>query len=226
LSIIFILPETLKHRRTDLHLTPYKAISNIIRAFSLEKLRVIFLTNFLFQGGFTFFTTFFSVYLIHKFQFTQGNIGDFFSFVGLWIVIAQAVVTRRIAKRFSEPAVLRVSLLAMALFVYIILLPNKPWQLLATVPFFAIFNGLSMANLTALVSKSADESVQGEVLGLNASVQSLATSIPPILSGYIAATLAPESPIHVSAAVILVAGLVFIAFYRSRKESTPAAAAS
>ncbi len=220
LSIIFILPETLLHPRKDLLVHPAKSISNIIKAFSSEQLRVIFASAFLFQGGFTFFTTFFSVYLINKFAFTQGNIGDFFSFVGLWIVIAQAFVTRRVALKYREDQVLRVSLLAMALFVYVILLPNATWGLYALTPLFAVFNGLSMANLTALVSRSADARSQGEILGISASVQSLATAIPPILSGYIAASLAPHSPIIVSAIVIGLAGVMFIAFYRAPRVVT------
>ena len=47
-------------------------------------------------GGFTFYTTFIGVYFINKFNFTSGNIGDFLAYVGLWIVISQGLILRKL----------------------------------------------------------------------------------------------------------------------------------
>jgi MFS family permease len=54
-------------------------------------------------SGFTFFTTFFGVFLIDRFRFTQGDIGDFFSYMGLWIVFAQALVVRPVSRAPYAP---------------------------------------------------------------------------------------------------------------------------
>ena len=78
-------------------------------------------------------------------------------------------------------------------------------------------NGLTQANITALVSRSAAQSTQGEILGINSSVQSLAMAIPPIISGYIAAAFLPEASILVSAIVIFLGWLVFLRFGKSIK---------
>jgi len=77
-----------------------------------------------------------------------------------------------------------------------------------------MFNGLSQANSVGLVSASADASVQGEILGISASIQALAQSIPPIISGFIAASIAPNAPAMVAASVIITAGIVFWLFYK------------
>jgi predicted MFS family arabinose efflux permease len=175
---------------------------------------VLFSVNFLIQGGFTFFTTFFSVYLISRFHFSQGGIGDFFAYVGLWIAFTQAVVTRKVSIRFGEAAVLRSSILGIAIAIAAYFVPTASWQLLFITPFFAIANGLTQANITALISRSANKEVQGEILGINASVQALAQSIPPILSGYIAADLNPQAPLVISAVVIAIAALIFMVFYK------------
>ena len=105
----------------------------------------------------------------------------------------------------------------MAIFVFDYFVPSTARGLLFVAPPLAIFTGLSMANSTALVSRSVSGKVQGEVLGISASVQALAQSIPPILSGFIAASLDPKTPIIVSAIVIAVAGLFFNLFYRRPK---------
>lgn len=208
-SILFFFPETLKQKSESIKFTWNKSIINIVEAFKLKHLKNLFLTIFLFQSGFTFFTTFFSVYLITKLGFSQGNIGDFFAYVGLWIAITQALVTRQISKRFKEVQILRYSLFVCAAGILLYLVPTVWWGLLFVTPIFAIANGLTQANMGALVSRSADPSIQGEVLGINASVQALAMSIPPVLSGYIAASITPSAPVYIASFVILLSGIVF-----------------
>ncbi len=215
LSVIFLFPETLEIKKEAMKIDWGKSFMNIFHAYMMEKLRVIFMSNFLFQAGFTFFTTFFSVFLINKFNFTQGNIGDFFSYVGLWVAITQAVITRRLAGKVREDEILRISIMISALGIVLYFLPHAWWQLLFITPIFAVANGLTQANIAALISKTAARSIQGEVLGINASVQALAQAIPPMLSGYIAASLSPEAPLIVSAIVIATAGFVFSIFYDS-----------
>lgn len=217
LSVLFLFPETLKFVTQHIHVTWDRSIRNIIEAFNFKDLRALFSTVFLFQGGFTFYTTFFSIFLIRKFGFSQSSIGDFFSYVGIWIAISQIIVIRRISSIFQEYEVLRVSLLALAFFTFLYFFTPNWWILLLVAPFFAVSNGLTQANLSGLVSRSVDRSIQGKILGVNASVQALAQAIPPILSGFMAAAIEPDAPIMVSAFVIAVAGLIFTLFYQPKK---------
>lgn len=216
LSVIFLLPETHKHRisTTNLHLA--KSIRNIIKAFTLPGLRTIFTTMFLFQGGFTFFTTFSGVFLITKFGFDQGSIGNYFAYVGIWIAFSQAVVTRKINSIYNERQILRFSLFGTGLFILAQFIPATWVGLLLIVPFFAMFNGLTQSNLSATVSRSVGPEIQGEILGVSASVQALAQTIPPVLSGYIAASIGPSIPLVVSGVFIILAGFVFVLFYKPK----------
>ncbi len=211
LSILLFIPET--HRNMQpVVLRWTQALRNIFKAYNLEPVRLLFTANFLFQGGFAFFTTFFSVFLINRFGFSQGHIGNFFSYVGLWIAFTQVVLTRRLARRFSEYQILRVSLVSLSFFTLLYFLPHVWWGLLLVAPGFAISNGLSQANISGLISRSVGPDIQGEILGINASLQALAHSVPPMVSGFIAADLAPEAPVFVSASVIFLSGLVFLFF--------------
>lgn len=215
LAVVFWLPETLKSKKKLAKIKLTQAFSNIGKALRLPNLRTIFVTSFLMQGGFTFFTTFAAVFFISRFGFSQSSIGDYFSFIGIWIAFSQAFITSRVAAVFKEHQVLKVSIVAVAICIAAYFLPNERWQLYVIAPFFAMFNGLTMANLTSLVSKQASGENQGEVLGISSSVQALAQTIPAALSGFIAASLSSETPLIVGSVVVALGGLVFIKFFVS-----------
>jgi DHA1 family tetracycline resistance protein-like MFS transporter len=221
LSVVYLLPETLKIKVKEYSLHLGRSFMNIKKVFSFRELRPLFATAFLFQAGFTFFTTFFGVFLITRFGFDQGSIGNYFAYIGIWIAFSQAIVTRMISKWLGEWQTLRFALIGTGIFILMQFIPSAWWGLLFITPFFAIFNGLSMANLTSIVSRSVGPEIQGEILGINASVQALAQSIPPIISGFVAASLAASAPIAVSGIVIIGSGIVFILFVKKRQRGKP-----
>ncbi len=221
LSVTMIYRETHPNRNNQLKVTVTQAFHNIKKAFGFKHIRTILTTNFLFQGGFTFFTSFFSVSLIDRFHFTQGNIGDYFAYVGLWAIIAQAVVLRLVVKKFKEYQIIMVTMITLPTFIAMNLLVTSPWQLLLLAPIYSISNGLSQANMSSLISRSAGTEIQGEILGINSSVSSLAMTIPTLLSGFIAAKLTPETPILVAAITIFVAWLVFVISFKRGKIYKP-----
>lgn len=214
--VLAILPETHKHINKHLKMAWNKSVHNIVKAANSVRLRTIFAAEFLFFGGFTFFTTFFQILLIQKLGFKVNNIGDYFAFIGISIAVTQVLVTPFLAKRFSNQQILRFSLLGNGLALFLLLWPHNTRELLLATPIFAMFNGLTMANATALISRSADKTIQGEVLGIEASVQALAQSVPAALAGYIA-TLGVNVPVIVGASVVLLGALVFNLFYHQPK---------
>ena len=214
--VLFILPETHKHINNKLKVTWTKSLANIKKAATNPALRVVFGAEFLFWGGFTFFTTFFQILLIQKLGFKPTNVGDYFAFIGICIAVTQIVITPFLAKRFSNAQVLRVSLLGNGLALFLQLTAHNTTQLLIVTPIFAMFNGITIANASALISLSVDRKIQGEVLGIEASVQALAQSIPAILGGYIA-TFGVNLPVVVGGSVILVGGIGYNILYRKPK---------
>jgi DHA1 family tetracycline resistance protein-like MFS transporter len=215
-SVTFLLEETNKHLQ-NIKIVWYKSLHNISRAMKMENLNVLFLTNFLFYGGFSFFTTFFAVYLINKFHWSQGNVGDFFAYVGLCSALTQAFITRAVAKRFESSRVLRVTLIGCAVMILAYFLPRYAWQILFIPPIFGIFSGLTMANLGSLLSRSTPPQMQGEILGINASVQALASFVPAILSGFIAASLTPQTPIVIASFIIILGAIAFNKLYKIKQ---------
>ncbi|GAC1483400.1 MAG: tetracycline resistance MFS efflux pump [Candidatus Saccharimonadales bacterium] len=214
--ILAFLPETHKHM-SMVKIRVTKSLQNIATAATYPGLRVIFPAIFLFWGGFSFFQTFFQVLLINKLHFSPSNIGDFFAYIGLWIAFTQAVITPLVAKKFKSYQVLRISLIFTGIGLLANMWAHNTTQLLLVTPLFAIFLGQTIANSTSLVSTSVGPEIQGEVLGINSSVQALAQTIPAALSGYLAAAIGINTPVIAGATCAIAGGLIFIAIYRPNR---------
>jgi len=194
-------------RRSPLH--PASGLRQIAKAFGRPELRGLFAVSFLMVFGFNFFTQFIQVYLIKRFDFGQGDIGTLFGYLGLWIALTQGLLLRPVSARLSPAPILRVSLLLMGLAVMGMLVPNQSIFLYAILPLVSLGQGFSSPNLLSLISNRADPSVQGEILGINQSVNSFAQIFPPIISGFIVAWDI-QAPLLVSGSIIVLAWLTFV----------------
>jgi len=309
-----IFPETLKEKITKpLKITT--SLTNIVRAFTLGNLKIVFFTVFFFTLGFSFLTQFLSVYIGTKFQpeavqevkdkFDRGDIiiktpekilanvpdnvkektnqafiksttyvfktitaddlkssdtikypseienipvqtireqqeqlysasiryvngqveaetqkrtADTFSYVGIWVALAQAILARQLSKKFSPATLLKFGLLILSVTIFVLLIPDKIIWLFLILPFVAISNGLIQPNSQAIISNSADRKSQGEILGINSSIQSLGQALPAIASGYLAGKLSLNSPIIVGGGFIILAFIIFNFFYKDKNK--------
>jgi MFS transporter, DHA1 family, tetracycline resistance protein len=192
-----------------------RSLKMLARAFVRPQLRPLFLTSFCLSAGASFLTSFYAVFLVHQFGFSETETGWFIGYTGIWMVVTQVFTTRFVAKRFREAAVLRFTLLAVAIAIAMYGLVNHSrWPLYLIAPFVSTFNNLAVTNLAGLISRSARPEEQGEVMGISASLRGLAMTFPPLTAGLIVAALSPVSAILCAAAVNLIAWAIFIQFYR------------
>lgn len=216
-AVFLYFNETLKTRSHErFHFA--QAATNVRLAVTDHRLRKLFSVSFLFQSGFSFFTTFFGAYMIARFAFTQGDIGDFFALIGICMIVTQGFVTARVAKHYEARQVLRVTLLGISATILCYALAPAAWMLYLVVPFQALSMGLTMANMTSMISRSAGPEAQGKILGIGASVQALAQFIPPVLAGHIAAVFAPNTPLIMGSFSVLLAWIVLLTFARPASE--------
>ncbi|MEL6720385.1 MAG: MFS transporter, partial [Bacteroidota bacterium] len=71
-------------------------------------------------------------------------------------------------------------------------------------------------NLLSTISEQASPSQQGQILGINQSMQSFGAMIPPIIGGYLTA-LDYNYPIIAASVIILLGWLLFMVFFRLKK---------
>ncbi len=220
LLIAYYVSET----NTSLETKPiswYKGIYDIVRAYGMKRIRSVFATNFFFQAGLTFVATFFPVYLIDRFAMSQVGIGYFIGYAGFWIVISQAVLVPLLSRYYSEVRILRWTLILGTIGIFSFYLPYTVMGLYLAGAIFATMNGTNMALLPSLASRRAPAHMQGEIMGINASVQAFAQIAPPILSGFLAANIAPSAPVYIAGAAVGAAWIAFISFVRRDKGEDP-----
>ena len=99
----------------------------------------------------------------------------------------------------------------------LLLIPHERIWLYLIVPFVAIFQGLTQPNGTAIISNIANKDKQGEILGINQSISTLAQAIPPITAGFVTAVNI-NLPIGFAAGATLLALITFEVLF---KEKTP-----
>lgn len=214
LLILARFPETIAHKQADKHIALGTSVRNVVHGFASHRLRIPLVSSFLFNAGFTFFTTFFGVYLFNNFGFTQSNTGDYFAVVGLFIAITQAVLVPRVAQHLRDYQVLRFAFFGLSLAMSGYFLAAEEWQLWALIPLFTAFNGLVMANQSSLISRSAEPGKQGEAMGIASSVMNLAQVPASILVGFITGSVTSSTPLVVSTTCIFAAGVVFVTMFK------------
>lgn len=209
--VMWMFQETLAKKRI-VKVSIFTGFKNIKKAFSYKDLRTMFLVGFFLTMGFNFFNQFFQVFLIGKFHFSQSKIGDFFAYMGIWIAISQGLVLRPLSRRFKPMGILSVSIILISLVYPLLLLPNKSFWLYVIIPFVAILQGLIQPNSTAIISNLTAKDKQGEILGINQSIMSIAQAIPPIIAGFIT-SISLNLPTLFAAAATFIAWIIFRFFF-------------
>ncbi len=215
LSVSLFLPETHHNRKAKHNFHFLKGIHNIMAAWRDKDARPVYLSSFLYTSGFAFFTSFIGIFLVARFGLSETAIGTFFGVVGMWVVITQLFILRVLTKHYSEKTILRFSLLLLAC--ALLLYPFVPSVafLYVVVPLLAIPNGLSMATMGALVSKSVSPTKQGAALGINASLMALSQGIIPLLAGGFSGLLGIRSPFIAGAFLVVLAwSILFVILKR------------
>lgn len=214
--VFFYFKETLKEKVTK-KISIFTGFINLKKAFYMKNLRIMFIITFLYIFGFNFFAQFYQVFLIEKYNFTPSQTGDFFAYIGLWIAITQGLITRFVAKKYNPKQVLTITLLFLSISLLIITVPNSVVMLLIVQPFVAIFQGLTFPNSNAIISNLADEKSQGEILGINQSIQAIGMAIPPLLGGIVVAWDI-RFPIIIASLVVFVSWIIFMFFFKNTQQ--------
>ncbi|AUR50981.1 MFS transporter [Aquella oligotrophica] len=217
LLVLYLLPETLQIRNTRT-IDYLRSIHNIIGLSANLQLRKLIFSLFLFNAGFTFFSSFWGVVLQEVFEFKQGQVGNYFAYIGVMIILAQGGLVRRLSGKIAEYKVLPIAMTGMAacLFVNYIIPSNQPNLIYYVPPFIAVCAALCKAFGSALITKVSEPDKLGEAMGINSSANALGQAIPYLLAGYVAASHA-RLPVLVGAILTIFAALFFFLHFKSFK---------
>jgi MFS transporter, DHA1 family, tetracycline resistance protein len=221
LFLALLLPETNTQPKAAHTFRLTQGVRNIRSAIADNEMRRIYLTNFLYLFGFTTFTSFYGIFLVHMFGFSEAQVGTSFAVVGVCVVFTQLVILRALAKRYSEQTMLRYTIVLVGASIGISAFMPSAALFLAFIPLVAVPHALSLANIPALVSRSVSADKQGAALGINASLIALANGSAPIVMGVGSGLLGVHMPFVTAGFFILSAWCALflpMSYFRSKEQ--------
>jgi DHA1 family tetracycline resistance protein-like MFS transporter len=185
------------------------------KAFTALNLRTLFTITFLNTLGFSFYTQFFSVFMYEKFQSNTSEVGYIFGWVGFWLVFTQGFLIRKLNPSLAPATIVSKTMLIIGLGIIAMVFPATIVGILVLNFFLALAQGLNSPNLLTLVSGQAQPEQQGEILGINQSMQSLAQIIPPLVVAIFGKNLA-TFPFAFGGSMIILGWLIFVLVFNKK----------
>lgn len=180
-ALYFLLPESLSHE----HRSEARrgGIVQILEQSGSWQLVAVLCTYFLATVAFAMMTATFALFAAHRFKFDAWHTGFLFGYVGVIGAVIQGGLLGRLVKKFGDKPLTGIGTALFAVSVFGFTLSGTVVLLIIASTGIAIGNSLMTPTLNALASKSVNASLQGRVLGVMASVASLARIIGPVLGG-------------------------------------------
>ena len=180
-ALYFLLPESLSHEhRSEAR---RMGIIQMVEQSGGSQLGAIMATYFFTTTSFAIVTVTFALFAAHRFGFDAWHTGFLFGYVGVIGAIIQGGLLGRLVKLFGDKLLAVGGTAIFAASVFCFPLSTTVTSLILAATGIAIGNSLMTPTLNGLASKSVKGSLQGRVLGVMASVASLARIIGPILGG-------------------------------------------
>jgi DHA1 family tetracycline resistance protein-like MFS transporter len=180
-----------------------KPLTYVKGAYHSVQMRSIFLVSFIFSVSLALFVSFGPVLIYDRFSLSESSLSYFLAYFGFWIIITQILLVARLSRSLGKVKTLQLGLTCIFTGLLVLYLaPIWIWMLLAA-PLIAFGVALSYTTITSLLSIETSKEKQGEVLGINASVQSLAFALPGTISGLIATQLTISAPIILAGIIVL-----------------------
>ncbi len=166
---------------------PYDMIAsvhNVQMAFRRGAVRELYLIYFFFLFGWNMLYQFIPAIMVQEFRSTISMIGDISALAGcIWIL--GTIVIHFIAKTsFETKYLVFTSLVIFSLTTIFIPLPHSMKGFILLTGTSVFFAGGIWPLFTAAISNAADHRIQGKVLGLSQSIQSLSMMLAPFMGGF------------------------------------------
>jgi MFS transporter, DHA1 family, tetracycline resistance protein len=194
-------------------LNPFKGIHNLIIGLQSKELRAIYAVNFLFMLAWVASMQFLPALLLLDFKFQIGNITLCLMAVGAIWSLTNLFINRQLAKWFFPGRTLLCCLLLISFLLLFLLFSNTPASFLSLFFPAVCCASLCWTNGVATISLKAPSPVQGSILGINQSMNSIAAMLSPIIGGALIAI--NKHAIHLFGGVITLLAFCLLLSYRA-----------
>lgn len=188
-------------------------LQNLKKAFLIPGLRILFLSIFLACLGWSFYWEFTPVTWISSYGFDTKTIGNFYAYGAAVYALSCGVLIRPIVSRFSDRYVLRFALVMCGVSMGMLLLHTHEFWLWFYIPLQQFSIALFWPTAATVVSNSVNEDMQGEIMGVFQSVDSMAFAISPLIAGPLLG-LSAATPIIIGGTTLIGAAYVLDIYLR------------
>ncbi len=150
-----------------------------------------------------------TLYVGTRFGASMLDVGLLFAWIGVVLVLTQAIALRRMARKLDEAQLVAIGLGAMG--VGLAALPGLPdfhW-FYAAGAVIAFGNGIAIPAFTSLYSKACRAERAGELLGQSQAMATTGRIVGPVCGGLLMQSVSPGAPFLVAGAMMLAALAMF-----------------
>lgn len=207
----FVLPETLpSHERRPFDWRRSNPVGALIHFRRYPVLLGFAVIVILYQIGHDANPAIFTYYTIHKFGWSEQEMGFALAFTGIAVIFSQTIVIRWTVARFGELNSAYIGLITAATGFAGLGLATTGWQ--AYLALFSMsFMGLAMPSIRAMMARKVPANAQGELQGALSSLMGLTMiAAPLVMTQLFRAFSAADAPITLPGAPYLLAGLLML----------------
>jgi DHA1 family tetracycline resistance protein-like MFS transporter len=148
-------------------------------AFSVAGVRAILLLGFVAVTCFALMESTLGLLGREEFDFDYWQVGLLFTYLGFFSALAQGMIVRRYMKRVGEYRFVVIGALTLTIGLVLLAVVRDTALLIAIAPLSVVGFALITPSLNSLLSRRSKAEVQGGVMGVNQSLQSLARIVGP-----------------------------------------------
>ncbi len=204
-AVVLRLPES--HRpRPDATAGYLESFTNLATVITDRRRRPLYVVNFLLYLAIFGFFRVYPMYLVRVFHLGVARESVFVAWVAVPIVVANLWLVGRLSARWSATALTVASGLATGILLVVIPFPGILNLLWPTLGLTALALAVCLPSCATMLSLSADDNEQGQVMGNNQSLQVGAEALSGIVGGLAAAAVIELPFVLFGAAALLGAG--------------------
>jgi len=213
-SIFFIFKESLKKPDLSLIVKPLSTIRDMLRVFYNHKFKNLFLSLTIFLIAYNIVSQLFPIYMVKTYDLDVPTVSGLFFLLAISIVISQAVTFNYLHKLMPAKEIIKKILPSIAICVLLLMFYHIPGIgpnvliLTLIVMVFAMLYALVLPAFSVVFTDVSGNTGHGHSLGIVSSAQAFASSVGPLLGGFLVGIFY-ELPIVVCAILILLSLKLF-----------------
>ena len=204
---LFALPESLpSERRRAFHWARANPFGTLAQMRTHPVVRLLLAALFLWQLAHQVLPSTWAFYTISKFHWTSAQVGYSLAWVGLFMALAQGVLTRVLIPRLGGERRAALAGMAAAVLAYVgYAFATAGWMMYVVALTTFIF-ALAYPSMNALASHQIPATAQGELQGAVASLYGLSAIVgPPLMTQIFGYFSRPDAAVHLPGAAFLAA---------------------